>query len=72
MTTTRNSPWHPPLPTDETRFVVVVFLSTAAIPDSGDSPAPYFLHLAVPFFVVKGLREVIDRGRYTCEREPVR
>eukprot|EP00904_Undaria_pinnatifida_P004044 jgi/Undpi1/13640/HiC_scaffold_9.g03294.m1 len=38
-------------------FVVVVFLSTAAITDSGDSPAPYFLHLAVPFFVVKGLRE---------------
>lgn len=38
-------------------FVMAAFLSTAAIPDSGDSPAPYFLHLAIPFLVAKGLRE---------------
>lgn len=51
-------------PTDAPpRFVMAAFLSTAVIPDSGDSPTPYFLHLAIPFLVAKGLREVIDRGR---------
>ncbi|CAM9250381.1 unnamed protein product, partial [Sphacelaria rigidula] len=33
------------------------FLGSALIPDSGDSSAPFFLHLAVPFFAIKGLRE---------------
>lgn len=40
------------------RFVAATFLATALIPDSGDSPSPYFLHLAVPFFAVKGVQEV--------------
>ncbi|CAM9988100.1 unnamed protein product [Ascophyllum nodosum] len=38
-------------------FIAIAFLATAFIPDSVESPAPYFFHLAVPFFVVKGLHE---------------
>ncbi|CAN0001188.1 unnamed protein product [Discosporangium mesarthrocarpum] len=34
-----------------------MFFATKYIPDPGDSPAPYFLHLALPFFAIKGLRE---------------
>jgi len=40
------------------RFIAVMFLITGLIPDSGDSPAPYFMHLALPFFAVKGVHEV--------------
>ncbi|CAB1112035.1 unnamed protein product [Ectocarpus sp. CCAP 1310/34] len=38
-------------------FVASLFLGTAVIPDSGDSPSPYFMHLAIPFFAVKGVHE---------------
>eukprot|EP00752_Nemacystus_decipiens_P003204 g2965.t1 len=38
-------------------FVSAAFLATVFIPDSGDSAAPYFLHLAVPFFIAKGVQE---------------
>lgn len=44
------------------RFVAAAFLATVFIPDSGDSGAPYFLHLAIPFFVVKGVQEVRQRA----------
>lgn len=40
------------------RVISAFFLGSALIPDSGDSSAPFFLHLAVPFFAIKGLREV--------------
>ncbi|CAM9423153.1 unnamed protein product, partial [Hapterophycus canaliculatus] len=38
-------------------FVVAAFLATVLIPDSGDIPSPYFMHLAIPFFAVKGVQE---------------
>lgn len=46
------------------RFVSAAFLATVFIPDSGDSGAPYFMHLAIPFFAVKGVREVGCGPRY--------
>lgn len=57
---------YPPLPSGDlfafcffcTRFITAIFLVTGLIPDSGDNPAPYFMHLALPFFAVKGVLEV--------------